>query len=234
MRWIKHPSAFSRSAAMTDVLETLGPAGYGATWLLLERIAGEWDGKTKPELQLSIKSWKDTCKFSFKKLQHLLKILENHGIIYPKQDENKLTLTAPILLELLDEWTSRNRKNSGDPPETLPSDSRIQTEQQSEVYKEQNKTQPPPGNLRRSLMPVLKRHGIQPDSDRGRQIIWYIEQKLPNNPGGYLEAIFKENPGFSPPIGEAYRRSASDDGAGGPVLMADILHDMGYTKKRSG
>ena len=129
---------------MTDVLETLGPSGYGATWLLLERIAGEWDGKTEPELQLSHKSWKKACGLSTRKLQELFKILENHGIIFSKNEENKTLLSAPILLELLDEWTTRTRKNSGVFPEPLPSDSGIQQGQQSKVYEKQNKTHPRP------------------------------------------------------------------------------------------
>lgn len=230
MRWIKHVSTFSRSAAMTEVLETLGPAGYGATWLLLERIAGEWDGKDEPELQLSVKSWKKTCGFSAKKLKELLEIMENHGIIFLKSEENKLSLTAPILLELLDEWTSRSRKKSGVPPEPIPCDSRTQTEQQSEIYKEQNKTHPPPANLRVSLVSVLKRHGISPSSERGRRIIRYVEEKRPNNPGGYLEAILQENPGFDPQI-DSVGRSASVEGSGGPVLAANILRGMGHLKE---
>ena len=216
---------------MTDVLETLGPAGYGAMWLLLERIAGEWDGKTEPELQLSLKSWKNTCGFSSKKLRDLLEILENHGIIFSKKDENKFTLTAPILLELLDEWTSRTRKNSGVTPAQVPSDSRIQTEQQSEIYKEQNKTHPPPTNIRQSLVPVLERHGITPGSDRGRRIIRYIEQKRPKNPGGYLVKILQENPGFDPHLSDTNCRTGFGDGSGGPIAVTDTLSKMGILHK---
>lgn len=98
MRWIKHFSDFSQTEAMTDVLEKLSPAGYGATWLLLERIAATWDSKSEPELKLSIKAWKEVCGLSPQKLQDLLGILEIHGIIISKFDANKLTLIAPILV----------------------------------------------------------------------------------------------------------------------------------------
>jgi hypothetical protein len=68
MRWIKHPSAFCRSAAMSEVRESLGPAGYGAAWLLLERIAESWSGKNEPELCLSEKEWRNSCGIFVKKL----------------------------------------------------------------------------------------------------------------------------------------------------------------------
>ena len=217
---------------MTEVLETLGPAGYGAMWLLLERIAETWDGKREPELQLSLKSWKKTCGLSAKKLRDLLKILENHGIIFPIEHENKLTLNAPIIIKLKDEWTSRVSKNSAVPPEPLPSDSRIQIEQQPEIYKEQNKTHPPPANLRLSLVPVLKRHGISPSSERGRKIVRYIEEKQPKNPGGYLEAILQENTSFDPQMSDTICESGSGDGSGGPLAVTDALSKMGILRKR--
>lgn len=88
---------------MTDVLEKLGTSGYGATWLLLESIAATYDSKSEPELKLSIKAWKKACGLSPKKLQDLLGILEIHEIIFSKFDGNKLTLVAPILVNIRDE-----------------------------------------------------------------------------------------------------------------------------------
>lgn len=210
----------------------LGPAGYGATWLLLERIAEEWDGTTAPEFRLSIKEWRKTCGFSAKKLQDLLDILQNYEIIFAKFDESKLSLTAPILLKLLDEWTSRNRKNSGVTPEPLPSDSRIQIEQQSEIYKEQNKTHPPPANLRASLVRVLERHGIAPDSDRGRRIVRYVEQKQPNNPGGYLKTILQNKPDFDPSPVEPYESTQAAQRGYCAISASDALRKIGMLHEK--
>ena len=123
MRWIKHSNAFCRSAAMSEVREVLGPAGYGAVWLLLERIAEAWNGKNEPELQISAKEWTKTCGVSVKKLQDLLEILHNHEIVLSETVNSRLRLTAPILLELQDDWTARTRRNSGETPEPLQSDS---------------------------------------------------------------------------------------------------------------
>lgn len=210
---------------MIDVRETLGSAGYGAMWLLLERIAEEWDGTIDPELRLSVKEWRKTCGFSAKKLQDLLKVLQNYGIIFAETDENKLCLTAPILLTLLDEWTSRNRKNSGVAPEPLRSHSGIQTEQEPDINKDKNKTHPPPLNLRFQLLPVLKQHGIAPDSERGRRLIRYTENKHPRNPGGYLQTILRDKPHFDPWQDEA-DGTGPDHAGGGPLSTGDILRRM--------
>ena len=218
MRWIKHPSSFCRSAAMTDVREALGPAGYGATWLLLERIAEAWNGKTEPELRVSVREWAKTCGLSSKKLQELLNVLKNHAIIFAEIEESKLRLTAPILLELQDEWTGRTRKNSGVAPEPVGSDSGIQ---QNIPEKEKNKDRHAlPLPTRMSLYPVLSRHGIQPESDRGRRIMQHIESKMPNNPGGYLEHILKQKPHFDPEETENRQQGIHSTG--------DILQRMGY------
>lgn len=216
---------------MTDVREAFGPAGYGAIWLLLERIAENWDGKAAPELRLSIKEWRKTCGLSAKKLRDLLKILENYAIIFAKIDENKLYMEAPILLELLDEWTSRNRKNSGVAPDPLRSHSGIQTEQEPEINKDK-KTQPPSPDLRFKLVHVLKRHGIDPGSERGRRIIRYVEEKRPGNPGGYLETILRDKPHFDPWEGEAGGQTDSGNAADGPVHVGEILRrGIGGTSK---
>lgn len=215
---------------MTDVREALGPAGYGAVWLLLERIAESWDGTTEPELRISIKEWKKTCGISAKKLQELLDVLKNYEIIFAENEQNRLRLKAPILVDLLDESTRKARKNSGIVPESLRNGSGLQTDKEAEIDKDKNKTHPPPSNFRQSLLPVLKRHDIEPDSERGRRIIRYTERKGPGNPGGYLEKILQEKPYFDP----------SQDGAdgpvsgrtGGPVSVKDALRDLGFEDGR--
>lgn len=233
MRWIKHFSDFSQTEAMTDVLEKFGPAGYGATWLLLERIAATWDSKSEPELKLSIKAWKKACGLSPKKLQDLLGILEIHGIIFSKLDENKLTLIASILVNIRDEWSKRKAKDSAAAQESLSSDSGTEAEQQSEERdKEQNKTHPRPANMRQSLMPVLERHGISPSSERGRRIMRYAEEKWPDNPGGYLETILQQNPGFYPKMIDTDGRSGCGDDSGGPIAVTDVLSRMDLLQKR--
>lgn len=221
MRWIKHPSSFCRSAAMTDVREALGPAGYGATWLLLERIAEAWNGQNEPDLRVSMREWTKTCGISSKKLHELLHILESHGIIFSEGENSKLRLSTSILLELQDEWTSRTRKNSGAAHEPLGTHSGIQQIKPEEEKNKDRQASPPP--LRISLYPVLSRHGIEPGSERARRIIRHIETKNPNNPGGYLESILQKKPYFDPDEPEDSQQDIHNAG--------DILRRMGYTNQ---
>lgn len=221
MRWIKHPSAFSRSATMADVLEALGPSGYGATWLLLERIAESWDGSTEPELRISMKQWKQACYLSARKFEDLLGILKDHGIVFSKSDGDKLSLTAPILVELRDESTRKAGRNSGTTPEYSRKDSRLQTEPERD--KEDNKIHSQSPNLQLKLAPVLERHGIQPSSERGRRIIQYVDLKLPNNPGGYLETILQGKPDFDPIRDEHQVRALPGHTGGEPISIREIL-----------
>lgn len=222
MRWIKHSSAFCRSSAMSEVRERLGPAGYGAVWLLLERIAEAWNGKNEPDLQISEREWAKTCGLSAKKLQDLLEILKEHGIILSETANFRLRLTAPILLELQDEWTARTRRNSGETPEPLRSDSGIQ---QNTTDKEKNRDRHSPPPSRAGLIAVLLRHGIRPDSEKAGWIIRHIEAKQPNNPGGYLESILQQKPHFDPmpedPPTETNNRQQ------GLVSVGDVLRGMG-------
>ena len=222
MRWIKHPSAFCRSAAMSEVREALGPAGYGAAWLLLERIAESWSGKDEPELCLSEKEWRNSCGISVKKLHELLEIMKNHEIIAVESINSRLLLKAPILLSLQDEWTSRQRKNSGAAPDSLESDSGIQQIRERE---EKNRNKHGMQSARASLYSVLLRHGIQADSERGRRLVYHIEQKQPNNPGGYLEKILQTNPGFDPQ-GEPGSANIANNRQG-PRPIGEALSSLG-------
>lgn len=228
MRWIKHFSDFSQTKAMTNVLEKLGTSGYGATWILLERIAATCDSKSEPELKLSIKAWKKACGLSPKKLQDLLGILEIHEIIFSKFDGNKLTLVAPILVNIRDEWSKRKSKNSGAAQESFPSDSGTKTEQQSEERnKEQNKTHPWPANLLQRLVSVLKRHGISPSSEQGRRIIRYVEEKQPDNPGGYLHKILSDKPFFDP-----WTNGIVEQAESGPTEIGSVLQSLGFNSNK--
>lgn len=121
MRWIKHPSTFSRHAAMLELRDILGPAGYGAAWLLLERIAEAWDGNGEPELCLSLQEWKYVCGVSSQKFQKLIEILQQHTIIQTENVRFRLLVKASILLQLQDEWTRRVRQNSKVTPELVGS-----------------------------------------------------------------------------------------------------------------
>ena len=222
MRWFKHLSGIGRSPAMSELRSVLGLAGYGALWLLMERIAESWDGSGEPDLCLPEREWRLSCGFSTKKFQIFMEILQKHDIIRMEKELSLLRLKAPILLQLQDEWTRKTRKNSGVTMESIQSSSGIQTDTYPEIEKD-NKTRP-------AILSVLRRHGIQANSERGRNILHYVEQKQPANPGGYLERILQQKPNFDP---------VSDGGHTGhgfqqierqqePRSVGDFLRDMGF------
>ncbi|GHV49907.1 hypothetical protein FACS1894168_0330 [Deltaproteobacteria bacterium] len=227
MRWIKHPCNFSRSAAMSEVREKFGPAGYGAVWLILERIAEDFGvspQKTEPDLCLSEKEWRYSSGFSTQKLKNLLEILQNHSVILVETGENRIRLQSPILAQLLDEWTKRARKNSGAAPVLRAENpgSEQTTEQKGEKIEKDKKTE---GKLREQLRLVLKRHDIS-DPDRENRIIRHMERKTLQNPGGYLEKILQQNPAFDPQ--EETTNSQQTGRSQEPQAIGDILRRAGY------
>jgi hypothetical protein len=229
MRWIKHPSNFSRSAAMSEVREKCGPAGYGAFWLLFERIAENFEGisqKSEPELSISEKEWRYSCGLSSKKLHDLLTILQNHGVIFAKNADSRLCLEAPILLQLQDESTRKARKNSGMAPEPCRNDSGLQqtTEQKRTEEKKNNRTGEKSG-IGNALHVVLERHGLLSEPERVRRIIRHIERQNPRNPGGYLESILQKKPDFDPWEEEETTNRTDRQG---PMAVGDILRQVGY------
>jgi hypothetical protein len=232
MRWIKHPCNFSRSAAMSEIRERFGSAGYGAVWLMLERIAEDFavsGQKTEPDLCLSEKDWRVSSGLSAKKLQNLLEVLQSHGVIFAENREKRIRLTSPILAQLQDEWTKRTRKNSGVAQEPPPNSlSPEQTTEEKRKDEKDNRTEVNPG-IPEALRLVLKRHGLLSDHERARRISRYMERKQLDNPGGYLEKILQGNPNFDPDAGEEKQQEtpSQTDRQQGPRAIGEILREMG-------
>ena len=236
MRWLKHPTNFSRSAAMSEVREKCGPAGYGAFWMLFERIAENFDGnsqKSEPELCISEKEWRNSCGLSAKKLHDLLNILHKHNVIFTKNADSQLCLDAPILLRLQDESTRKARKNSEIVPEPCRNDSGLQqtTEYKRPEEKENNRTGEKTG-IRNALHHVLERHGLLSFPERAGRIIRHIEGKNPHNPGGYLESILQKKPDFDPWEDEQTETTANrTDRQQGAVAVGDVLRRAGFSRE---
>jgi hypothetical protein len=229
VRWLKHLTNFSRSAAMSEVREKCGPAGYGAFWMIFERIEENFEGisrKSEPELCISEKEWRNSCGLSAKKLHDLLKILHNHGVIFTKNADSRLCLEAPILLQLQDESTRKARKNSGIVPEPCRNNSGLQqTAEQNKAEERKNNRTGEKSGIGNALHAVFERHGLLSEPERVRRIIRHIERKAPRNPGGYLESILQKKPDFDP-WEEAETTNRPD--RQGPMAAGEILRQAGY------
>jgi len=234
MRWIKHPCNFSRSAAMSEVRERFGAAGYGAVWLILERIAEDFavtPQKTEPDLCISEKEWRNSCGLSAQKLHNLLDVLQNHGVISIEKRENRIRLKSAILAQLLDEWTKRIRKKPESGLENSSSKQNRADKDKSIKDREQTRTEGH-SRIREALNPVLERHGLFSEPERVRRIVRHIERKGPRNPGGYLESIFKKNPDFDPWEEEptTTNRQQTDKGQGA-ISAGEILRRGGWGRE---
>lgn len=73
---------------MSEVRDVLGVAGYGATWLLLERIAESWDGQGEPGLCLLECEWFQCWGFSKNKFVIFEKFLQKHNIVCTAKRDN--------------------------------------------------------------------------------------------------------------------------------------------------
>lgn len=228
MRWIKHPSAYCRSAAVADIRDALGIAGYGALWVLLERVAESWDGKSEPELRLPVNEWRTMCGLKPKGLDLLLAILEEHAVLFCETEGRKMRVKAPILLQMQDDWTSRTRRNSGVMPEPHRSGSGTETDREPDIEKDSN-TRLTGKNLF-SVKSVLHRHGIDPDSRRGEALIFYVERMSKQNPGGYLQRTLQLKPEFDPSLPDGQEQQTDMRREGGCKSVSELIQGLGLPR----
>ena len=228
MRWIKHPSAYCRSAAVADIRDALGIAGYGALWVLLERVAESWDGKSEPELRLPVNEWRAMSGLKPKSLDLLLAILEEHAVFFCEIEERKMRVRAPILLQMQDDWTSRTRRNSGVTSE--PHRSGSGTETYKEPDKEKDSNTRLTGKHLFSVKSVMHRHGIDPDSKRGEALICYVERMSNQNPGGYLQRTLQLKPEFDPSLPDGQTPQTEVQRTGGCKSVGELIQGFGLPR----
>ena len=181
MRWIKHPSACSRSAAVADIRDALALPDMAHCGCCLS--AWPKVGTAKANRNCACRSMSGLKP---KSLDLLLAILEEHAVLFCEIEERKMRVRAPTLLQMQDDWTSRTRRNSGVTPE--PHRSGFGTETDREPDKEKDNNTRLTGKHLFSVKTVLHRHGIDPDSRRGEALIRYVERM--SNP----RTITKEEP----------------------------------------
>ena len=228
MRWIKHPSAYCRSAVVADIRDALGISGYGALWVLLERVAENWDGKSEPELRLPVNEWRAMSGLTQKNLDVLLAILAEHAVLSYEIEERKMRIRAPILLQMQDDWTSRTRRNSEVTPE--PRRSASGTETDREPDKEKDSKTHLTGKHLFSVKSVLHRHGIDPGSKRGEALIRYVERMSNQNPGGYLQRTLNIKPEFDPSLTDGQEHSTNNKREGGCKSVGELIQGLGLPR----
>ena len=117
--------------------------------------------------------------------------------------------------------------NSKVTPELVGSHFGAQTETDNRRKKDKNT--PPGASLSYQVAGVFRRHGIMPGSDRARHIVSHLEDRQPQNPGGYLESILQRKPDFDP-MPQAYEDGTINNRQQGPTATGDILRRMGMVQ----
>ena len=124
MRWIKHLAVAHDDSKINVLRQKLGPAGYGAYWLVLERIACQMNGPNpSTSLSDSIKGWARYigCYTSF--VVKLCECCSSVGLMYHKCTEDVLNIDCPNLLKYKDEYL---RKSGATPEENRTEQNRIE------------------------------------------------------------------------------------------------------------
>lgn len=110
MKWFKHFVAAGDSVKLNKLVDELGVEGYGRYWLLLELLAGEFDGSsTTFEVHFRKISAKVQIKFSTK-LETFLQKLSDFSLLTFKKNGKVYEINCPILMELQDKDSRYNRK----------------------------------------------------------------------------------------------------------------------------
>jgi hypothetical protein len=128
MKYIKHMTNCSNDPKIQAVIEEFGPHGYAAYWLILERVAAEFNGESSREnLKLPAKTWQKITFFSRKKLEIFLNFCKKIELFFHFWDSCYITITIPKLLKYGDEYAQRlaqkSAKMSGQTPAAFNSPS---------------------------------------------------------------------------------------------------------------
>ena len=132
MKYLQHMTNCAQDPKIQAVIEEFGTQGYAAYWLILERIAADFDGdKNREFLKLPTKVWQKITNFSQKKLKTFLNFCKKISLLDFSEESNYTTVIVPNLLKYGDEYSKRHAAKmakkkadlSGQSPSASPSPS---------------------------------------------------------------------------------------------------------------
>jgi hypothetical protein len=124
VKYLNHMSSSVEDQKHEALIDRAGLAGYGAYWIIAEKIAGQ----IRPEqvttfLSLKWRNWARHLHVSTKSAQFLLRCMADARLILLRQDGDLVTIGMPNILKYADEYSRRLGINSRQTPDKLPSDS---------------------------------------------------------------------------------------------------------------
>lgn len=167
MRWFKHFCDASDSVKLNRLVDELGVDGYGRYWLLLELLAGEFDGNSTTFKVHSRKiSAKVQIKFS-KKLATFMQKLSDFSLLTFKTNGKVYEIDCPIMLELQSKDSKYNRKRVVGVSQTATLDKELEEDKEldKEIYKKAKKKKKKPCDSDEPLHAVFDLDGILQQMD---------------------------------------------------------------------
>lgn len=122
MKYINHMTRSAEDDKHDALRERHGLAGYGAYWLIAEKIGNQ----ISPEqinvwMVRSWKKWAQILSISVKKSQNIIKTMNDLGLIRLHSDDVYAAIGMPNLLKYADEYIKKVLRDSGQTPESLGS-----------------------------------------------------------------------------------------------------------------
>lgn len=113
MRWMKHMCNSQDDELMATTIERFGAEGYGAWWIIMEKIASLMDKSERTSARYPTRKWQQYTGLSAKKLRDLLDFWSCYGNITVVDEGIFITVCNPNLAKYRDEYSSK-----GDSPTT--------------------------------------------------------------------------------------------------------------------
>jgi len=124
MRWIKHMTMSHLDEKLSILIEEMGMHGYGAWWIILERIAMQVTEDSEPTVRLSLRVCSQLLKTHLPLTKKTLNTLHEIGLVIVNYvDDKYVELSVPNIIKYRDEWTRKKSNAKTKTPELLRSDS---------------------------------------------------------------------------------------------------------------
>ena len=111
MKWFKHYCDAHEGETINKIYGQMGHSGIGLFWLLLEAIAGKWDGNEHGTVVMPLVILKQKMKLGKNFLPKLNLLLDNAGLSV-RYLEDIIEVTYPKLAKIRDNHTKNNRQAS--------------------------------------------------------------------------------------------------------------------------
>ncbi|MDA8121412.1 MAG: hypothetical protein M0Z38_02450 [Deltaproteobacteria bacterium] len=122
MKYICHMTIAHDDSKLQALRDKHGLAGYGAYWIVLEKIAAQMTKESpEPKLSLSLKKWSLHLDIRPTFTSKLLRTCNELGLISVQSSGEVWTLSVSNLLKYGDEYTRKLRRVSGQTPDKLRS-----------------------------------------------------------------------------------------------------------------